>query len=50
LKNRIEISSIPFAGALYILDYLDNIQNYRYLKKENENRKEETLNKVKDNR
>ncbi|WP_195680830.1 hypothetical protein [Aliarcobacter butzleri] len=50
MKNFLLIPSIPFAGAPYIQDYLDNIQNYRYLKKENENKKEEALNKSKDNR
>ncbi len=48
MKN--EIPSIPFAGAPYIQDYLDNIQNYRYLVKDNKNTKEEAMNNLKDNR
>ncbi|MFW2584730.1 hypothetical protein [Aliarcobacter butzleri] len=44
------IPAIPIAGAPYIQDYLDNIQNYRYLRKDNENKKEEAINKAKDNR
>lgn len=44
------IPSIPFAGAPYIQNYLDNIQNYRYLVKDNKNTKEEAMNNLKDNR
>lgn len=41
LKSTIKIPATPFAGTPYI-------QNYRYLKKENENKKEESINKIKD--
>ncbi|MDN5081383.1 filamentous hemagglutinin N-terminal domain-containing protein [Aliarcobacter butzleri] len=44
------IPSIPFAGSPYIQNYLNLIQNYRYLRKDNENKKEEAINKAKDNR
>lgn len=50
VKNSIKISSAPFAGAPYIQDYVDNIQNYRYMKKENEQIKEEAISNAKDNR
>ena len=44
------IPSVPFALAPFTQKYLDNIQDYRYIKKENEQTKQEAINKVKDNR
>ena len=50
VSGALIIPSIPFATAPYIQDYLDSIQNYRYLRKENEQIKEEAMNNLKDNR
>ncbi|MEM5558284.1 hypothetical protein AAHK07_07145 [Aliarcobacter cryaerophilus] len=44
------IPSVPFALATFTQKYLDNIQDYRYIKKENEQTKQEAINKAKDNR
>ncbi|MBL3520785.1 hypothetical protein H0A43_09890 [Arcobacter lanthieri] len=44
------IPSVPFALAPFTQKYLDNIQDYRYINKKNENRKEEAINNAKDNR
>jgi len=41
------IPSIPFALAPFLQDTLDNIQNYRYMKKDNEKIREEAINNLK---
>ncbi|NLO17772.1 MAG: hypothetical protein GX118_06230 [Arcobacter butzleri] len=50
MKNDILIPATPFALAPFTQKYLDSIQNYRYLKKDNEQIKEKAINQVKDNR
>ncbi|MFA6741122.1 MAG: hypothetical protein WCR78_06470 [Arcobacteraceae bacterium] len=50
MKNFLLIPAAPFAGAPYIQDYLDNMQNYRYLVKENKEKKQEALNNAKGNK
>ncbi|MFX4264129.1 hypothetical protein ACOL3L_01355 [Aliarcobacter butzleri] len=50
MKKFFLIPATPFALAPFIQDYLTPIQDYRYLVKDNENKKEEAINKAKDNR
>ncbi|MFA6741126.1 MAG: POTRA domain-containing protein [Arcobacteraceae bacterium] len=44
------IPATPFALAPFTQKYLDSIQNYRYMKKENEQIKQEAISNAKDNR
>ena len=44
------IPSVPFALAPFTQKYLDSIQNYREMVKDNKNTKEEAMNNLKDNR
>ncbi len=50
VSGALLIPATPFALAPFTQKYLDSIQNYRYMKKENEQIKEEAMNNLKDNR
>lgn len=50
VSGALLIPATPFALAPFTQKYLDSIQNYRYMQKENEQIKEEAMNNLKDNR
>jgi len=48
ISGALIVPSIPFAVAPYIQDYLNSIQNYRYLKKDNKENIEKIIKKYED--
>ncbi|MGD9554057.1 MAG: hypothetical protein AB7V28_06640 [Arcobacteraceae bacterium] len=50
MKNIILIPSIPFAAGTFMQDNYQSIQNVRHLLNENKEKRENAVNKVKDNK
>lgn len=50
MKNNIEILSIPFAAAPFIQNNINELNTINYIRKQEEQKAEEAINNMKDNR